>query len=259
MKKIIFTLLAFLSFTFLFAQDYFPLAVGNKWEYASVDSNETFSLQITSAKNIDNLTIYNLSQISQRDISELEIYTHPKNNNDILVKSYQNEWEKIFQHTYKKGDEWLFEGEVLIADFVGTVSVPAGTFHSCYFVRYTSLPTGYIFAPNIGLIKLIGTDGNVELKSYTVNLPITANFKTEFEGNLKGYPNPCHDQFTIENSYKILKIEIYNLSNELVLSTGSLNLIKNNINTSSLSSGIYFVRAYKDESNYSILKFIKQD
>ena len=67
--------------------------------------------------------------------------------------------------------------------------------------------------------------------------------------NIQIYPNPVKDILNIKGDYSSL--EIYNLYGELVLTSNA----KRNINTESLSNGIYLVKI-KDEKAFSISKII---
>ena len=67
--------------------------------------------------------------------------------------------------------------------------------------------------------------------------------------NIQIYPNPVKDILNIKGDYSSL--EIYNLYGELVLTSNA----KRNINTESLSNGIYLVKI-KDDKAFSISKII---
>ena len=67
--------------------------------------------------------------------------------------------------------------------------------------------------------------------------------------NIQIYPNPVKNILNIKGDYSSL--EIYNLYGELVLTSNA----KRNINTESLSNGIYLVKI-KDEKAFSISKII---
>ena len=67
--------------------------------------------------------------------------------------------------------------------------------------------------------------------------------------NIQIYPNPVKDILNIKGDYSSL--DIYNLYGELVLTSKA----KRNINTESLSNGIYLVKI-KDEKAFSISKII---
>ncbi len=71
--------------------------------------------------------------------------------------------------------------------------------------------------------------------------PLTPNFKL--------FPNPAQEEFTVSGlQFPVQKIEILNLLGETVLTHQSeIRNSKSEINTSSLSPGIYIIKVYADE------------
>ncbi len=73
--------------------------------------------------------------------------------------------------------------------------------------------------------------------------------------NIHLSPNPAHDYVSLSDSEnKILRLEIYDISGKLILKESS---VKNAINISYLTDGLYFVKLFGDESTF-IKKLIKQ-
>ena len=74
------------------------------------------------------------------------------------------------------------------------------------------------------------------------------------------FPNPTNNSFSlyfpkIEN----YRIAIYQVDGKQVLKTKSIQNLKQTIDVSSLSSGIYFIKIYnKNKGEFTNLKFIKQ-
>ena len=66
------------------------------------------------------------------------------------------------------------------------------------------------------------------------------------------YPNPTLDNIQIKTDFKIDNIEIIDNSGNIVLQTE-----KNDLNISSLATGVYFVRIYSD--NQIIMKKIVKE
>jgi hypothetical protein len=71
------------------------------------------------------------------------------------------------------------------------------------------------------------------------------------------YPNPVENSlYIIRSTYEKAKIEIYNVIGTIVQSF-EINDIETKINTSLLSSGIYFIRLLEDNNSY-MQRFIKK-
>ena len=68
------------------------------------------------------------------------------------------------------------------------------------------------------------------------------------------YPNPTSDFITISSQKTITKIELYNALGQLVFQN---NNTSEKINISFLTDGIYYVKAFF-ENSVSISKFVKQ-
>ncbi|GEQ86688.1 hypothetical protein ULMS_21960 [Patiriisocius marinistellae] len=100
---------------------------------------------------------------------------------------------------------------------------------------------------------------------FDFNLPITTNTATttivetilNIDENLKSdvvlYPIPAKDVLNIHSKTNILQIQIISTSGQLVL--GNKN--QNNIKTSSLERGLYFVKATDENGNNFIRKIMK--
>jgi hypothetical protein len=84
----------------------------------------------------------------------------------------------------------------------------------------------------------------------------TASLEDLVQFSFKSYPNPAKDNLNVSAVKPINKIEIYNLLGQQVVSR-ELNTNKAQINVSSLSKGLYVVKAFIDDAVGSY-KFIKQ-
>jgi len=72
------------------------------------------------------------------------------------------------------------------------------------------------------------------------------------------YPNPNNGKFSISiNNQKQTQIEIYNLIGQKVLSQ-MLNILKTEIDLSAEQRGIYFMKVYNQDSQFTIRKIILQ-
>ncbi|MCX6252281.1 MAG: T9SS type A sorting domain-containing protein [Bacteroidetes bacterium] len=75
--------------------------------------------------------------------------------------------------------------------------------------------------------------------------------------NVKFYPNPVTDVLYFDNLENIQKIEIYSVIGQHVYVTETKNMTKISMNTSNLKSGVYFIKFYTNDKNYTTAKFVK--
>jgi hypothetical protein len=82
------------------------------------------------------------------------------------------ECSKHSQHRYTGDEYWYsadFEGAIQVV-YQGRVKVPAGTFDSCYYARVNDFNVGWIYAPDLGLVKTVTVDGTyLALREYTLH------------------------------------------------------------------------------------------
>jgi len=79
--------------------------------------------------------------------------------------------------------------------------------------------------------------------------------KTSFN-NFKAYPNPVTNILTINNATAIDKIELYNLTGQLVLKK-NIGTASADVNLENLSSGVYLLTAYAGELSKKV-RIVKQ-
>jgi hypothetical protein len=91
---------------------------------------------------------------------------------------------------------------------------------------------------------------------FTVPLGGVGINETPGKVNYNLYPNPVGNQLTIDNIGDVNKIEVYNVIGEMVKSVNSLPSTGITINTSDLTSGVYFV-TFHNESGVQTTKFVK--
>ncbi|MGZ0014781.1 T9SS type A sorting domain-containing protein [Yeosuana sp. AK3] len=84
--------------------------------------------------------------------------------------------------------------------------------------------------------------------------PLSVNDLTQF--NFKSYPNPANDFIKLSAEKNINKIEVYNLLGQQVKSE-LINRNEAEVNISSLSKGVYLVKAFIDDAE-GTYKFVKQ-
>ena len=75
--------------------------------------------------------------------------------------------------------------------------------------------------------------------------------------NLIVYPNPVNEKLNIQSQSPIIKVEVYNLLGQLLISKYNQTTIKS-INTTSLNTGVYFIKATDQNNNYTIKQIIKK-
>jgi hypothetical protein len=72
------------------------------------------------------------------------------------------------------------------------------------------------------------------------------------------YPNPACATMIIETKNQMIAFEIIDLNGKVITSQKNVNDIRAQINVSSLSKGIYFVRVIDYEQKIAVQKFVKQ-
>ena len=103
------------------------------------------------------------------------------------------------------------------------------------------------------------TAGNIAIDDVVLENKITL-VKNQVMGNFQIllYPNPVTDKIFIKNINEPVQIKIKNiLGQELESFITQKNELKE-INTTKLSSGLYFVNIIDKENNFKILKFLKR-
>ena len=80
--------------------------------------------------------------------------------------------------------------------------------------------------------------------------------KFDLNQKFEAIPNPVKNNFQIKSEESIDEIEIYNELGQQVFSKNGLKF-NEYISVENLNSGIYFIKIYSNESNYT-LKIIKQ-
>ncbi len=242
-----------------FAQDYFPMVVGNTWILNYLDSNGsvtgTDSTVITSNYKLDNLNIFLLNHITDSYIDSL--YTDNDNHNDIYIRM-GGEWSKVWQHQYKVGEGWPFFIDSVHVEYKGKVTVPAGSFDSCYFVTFMP-QTGWVFAPNVGIVQAI-TNGTVssELIRYRVVLEKSAGLNEVLNSNISVYPNPSSDYISIPDIENSLYLDICDITGKTYFSQNNQSQSKQRINISSYPTGIYFGKMIMNDNRIATFKFSKK-
>ena len=106
-------------------------------------------------------------------------------------------------------------------------------------------------------LKIVNIDG-----SYTYSEIRSVSNKVSFAVSL--YPNPANDNLNViinSTQNETAQMQVINMDGKIIISTSSniaVGTTTNNINVSSLSSGIYFIKIETSEGQ-STLKFVKQN
>ncbi|GAA4809802.1 T9SS type A sorting domain-containing protein [Litoribaculum gwangyangense] len=117
-----------------------------------------------------------------------------------------------------------------------------------------TVPAGY----NRARIQIynFGAANTMEIDNFSVTLNGTASVTDLAKFNFKSYPNPASECLNISAVTNIDKIEVYNLLGQEVKNE-VINSRNANVNISSLSNGVYLVKAFIQDA-VGTYKFIKK-
>jgi len=117
--------------------------------------------------------------------------------------------------------------------------------------------TGLLTAVANGNVNVTATanDGSGVKASATITVSGQVSVPTLSAADLNLFPNPVIDVLHLSNTASINKIEICNANGQVVLMLRNSNE-QMNINTSGLTNGIYFIRAYTN-NNVITKQFVK--
>lgn len=154
-----------------FSQDYFPLAVGNKWIFKSGEIEWT--IEVMGRKIISNHNYFVVVRIYE-DIPDTNYYR--VNELKQILVNYEGKDYLFIDFQKTPGDTWDVFGTTFarVRNLNLTVTVPAGKFHDVteiYFDNYelSDLYEHNYYAPGIGLIRSVGFRRLSELISAFVN------------------------------------------------------------------------------------------
>lgn len=259
MRTKLFLLILFCITSEIISSDYFPLEVGNKWVWNSYwDKNEApveITNKITSTYTNGDTIFYNTCQYSSDsticDTDPDFFYSLISSPNEIYYPDGSD--NTFFLHSFVGIDSaYVLDEEKEKVEYIGQVSVTAGTFDSCYVVGL------HVFAPNVGYIasywdKTRTLPFQQEIIAYNVSISTKlSEIKTESRPSL--YPNPIKDNLYINNTDYINFVHIYNLKGDVLI---QMNNPEGIINLSELSSGIYFIELIYSDNRKEIQKIIK--
>lgn len=134
------------------------------------------------------------------------------------------------------------------AQSIVPVSFNAGSSHSNGKIMLTAA-IGNAFIP---------TDFTIQQDITTNNLIIKTENKEQNKENISIYPNPANDIIYFGNkSYRILSINIYNSTGQLVKSQSDDLSQNGTLRIADLTKGIYFVQFILEHSQTQTVKLIK--
>ena len=112
---------------------------------------------------------------------------------------------------------------------------------------------------SFGWVKVNVTGySTVLIEEFSLGSPLSGvNSLADISNSISIYPNPSLGIFTLSSSKKILSIEISDVLGNIIFKSVIKNL-QPEINISSQSKGIYFVKVTDDKGNFGVKKIILQ-
>jgi hypothetical protein len=225
-------ILLILFIKIIYPSDYYPLSTGNKWVYNQYDGAGRFvgvDSQYISNDTIIGGTHYYmehyLAKWSPGDTSNDFLYSR---GDTIFMTDSSRALKAIAAyHAYYNGGLINLQlGGIDTVKYIGTITVLAGTFDSCYFVPW-SRTTGLYMAPNVGLIKEVsrnsdGTIGSTEIElNWFEVMPecLEQNNKSQVSTSLKAIPNPSSFKIHFllgKEANQPLSLKIYDIKGSLI-------------------------------------------
>ena len=265
-----FKLLIFFLFTSsIYAQDYFPLQVGNLWKFQGVlENNETkTSLEIIESQIIlDSLEVFTFLTKEDGEPDDIQYYVDNINNPDQIsigfsIQSISNgERLPFFKHNYEDGETFDF----IISEAVATrqenfITSFGKTYEDCWNILYEDEEQTYLTCKDIGLVNLIddSTGDFLELTNFTNNGSSSVQNVTS-QLDIQFLPNPATDfmQITTQGS-ETYELQILDLEGRKISTQEFSKTIDLDINH--LANGTYLIMGISsDKSNYWIKPFVKQ-
>lgn len=132
------------------------------------------------------------------------------------------------------------------------VTIPSGTSAGMYYILF--------FADGENIVAETDEDNNVECVPITINDGALSVDDSELNSKIKVYPNPVSNILTINlgEIHSKINLEIFNAIGQRVNLLKFDNKQTLSVNTSSLSSGIYFFKIKTDSINSVEFKIIKE-
>jgi hypothetical protein len=261
-------------FQILFSQDsinssYYPLEIGNQWNY----SNQFFSKteKIVDTTRINGLLYYGLASWDDhveywfREDSNRVYLLNTSDSNDFVLFNFNADTGKNWQ--LPPGYECSFGTKITLVSKEDSIITPAGTFLNCYHFKHHPYccDAGIYdtwFAKGTGKVRYLEDNyaGMLEnnLNSYSVitsiNLP-EQSFKIDSYRLYQDFPNPFNGStaFSYALAYgDFIKISVFTVSGELtdVLYSGYKTAGNHKIRwrpEGNISTGLYFYQLQTSE------------
>ena len=246
----------------LYAQDYFPLGKNSYWIYNVYKDSKLIN---------DDSTVYN-ADITRNDTVFYKFIHHYRENNHVAntdtILLYHNPKDKntvmrdkrnqkaiydtaiYAKHIFTSGDWWKYQGslDTIKVKHIGDYTVTAGAFHNCY----SFLPQ-YIFAPNVGVIKMY--QGNASsfsdlVRYYIASAPASVLLKQTDKPAI--YPNPVVNYIHIKGD----STYTYTIANNNGMVCKMGKSTDGIIDASNLKTGLYFIKLSNNQASvtYKIVK-----
>lgn len=266
MKNKTFILLAILTSLIYntYCQDYFPMVKGSYWVYDVFFDGSLYCIDSTvyEERTIINDTTFNKYihyYIKEGSLSETDTFFLYNNFTDSNVVMLSNRNMDVIdsaiyaKHKYIDGESWIAhkipKDDTIQVEFIGNITVTAGTFSNCVIQG-----DEYIFAPNVGIIKIYLQNDSSYYDLIRYNIPTSpSGIKQTSKQNTELVPNPVTDFVRIPGT-KNLSYKLYTIHGQ-VIDYGVVN--DETINFSHIRTGIYFLQLSNEKEKYT-LKMIKK-
>lgn len=255
-----YTLAVLLSLSiFGMAQDYFPMAKGNQWNFTLTLEGDVYDYNWTIEDSIhSNGTdyFYSIIEIPGLLRDSTYCYNQPGNENLILMADTIGKLETdiLFLHTVTKDTMVVNGTDTIDIEYFGEVTVPAGTFQNVYTsVDRSDTLSRIFFAPDVGYIRQDSEGETIlVLESYSFGGVVTST--KEISGSsIKLFPNPTSNSLSITSGKPISNYQIWDLTGKLV----SSGIYENSIDVSALTQGTYMI-TLKSSNETSTKRFVKK-
>ncbi len=144
---------------------------------------------------------------------------------------------------------------------IGDIKVPANALLGNTRMRIKKNFSATTFYPNPcfsgGTLAVGANTGYGQAEDYTVNVDVKMAVSETSKNNIKAYPNPVKDIFTIEAQGKIQSVKVFDIAGKQLL-TKELNEVKSQIDFSKFNAGVYVVTTTMADGSTSSTKVIKK-